>query len=95
MVAVHDCGFTLLDHPPYSPDLVPSDYLLFPNMKKHLPRRRYRSDEQVIAAAEEFFRDYEDGFYTTGIQGLQHRWRNCVERLGDYAEKQVSFSQGK
>ena len=33
MAAVHDCGFTLLDHPPYSPDLAPLDYFLFPNMK--------------------------------------------------------------
>ena len=26
MAAVHECGFTFLDHPPYSPDLAPSDY---------------------------------------------------------------------
>ena len=25
MSAVHDCGFELIDHPPYSPDLAPSD----------------------------------------------------------------------
>ena len=31
--AVRDCGFELVDHPPYSPDLAPSAYLLlFPNM---------------------------------------------------------------
>ena len=29
MAAVHDCGFQLVDHPPYSPD-----YFLFLNMKK-------------------------------------------------------------
>ena len=34
--AVCDCGFELVDHPPYSPDLELSDYFLFPNMKKHL-----------------------------------------------------------
>ena len=33
MAAVHDCGFELADHPPYSPDLAPSDYYLSPNMK--------------------------------------------------------------
>jgi histone-lysine N-methyltransferase SETMAR len=27
-------GFQCLDHPPYSPDLVPSDYHLFPGLKK-------------------------------------------------------------
>jgi len=27
-------GFQCLDHPPYSPDMAPSDYHLFPGMKK-------------------------------------------------------------
>ena len=34
MAAVHDSGFELVDHPPYSPDLAPSHYFLFPNMNK-------------------------------------------------------------
>ena len=34
MSAVHDCGFELIDHPPYSPNLAPLDYFLFPNLKK-------------------------------------------------------------
>ena len=35
---VHDCGFQMVDHPPYSPDVAPSDYFLFPNMKQsHCP----------------------------------------------------------
>ena len=33
MAAVHEYGFELVDLPPYSPDLAPSDYFLFPNMK--------------------------------------------------------------
>jgi len=28
-------GFQCLDHPPYSPDLAPSDYHLFPGLKKN------------------------------------------------------------
>jgi len=31
-------GFQCLDHPPYSPDLAPSDYHLFPGLKKTLER---------------------------------------------------------
>ena len=34
MAAVCDCGFELVDHPPCSPDLASSDYILFPNMKR-------------------------------------------------------------
>ena len=31
-----ECGFVELNHPPYSPDLAPSDYFLFRNTKKFL-----------------------------------------------------------
>jgi len=31
-------GFQCLDHPPYSPDLAPSDYHLFPGLKKKMER---------------------------------------------------------
>ena len=33
MAAVCDCGIELVDDPPYSPDLTPSDYFLFPTWK--------------------------------------------------------------
>jgi histone-lysine N-methyltransferase SETMAR len=35
-LAVADCGYELLPHPPYSPDMAPSDYYLFPNLKLNL-----------------------------------------------------------
>jgi hypothetical protein len=31
-------GFQCLDHPPYSSDLAPSDYHLFPGLKKTIER---------------------------------------------------------
>jgi len=31
-----ECGYELLPHPPYSPDLAPSDFYLFPLLKEHL-----------------------------------------------------------
>ena len=48
----------LVGHPPYSPDLAPSDYFLFPNMtQKHLAGKQYRTDDEVIhvSAVEDFF----------------------------------------
>ena len=44
--------FQCLDHPPYSPDLAPSDYHLFHGLKKQLKGRHFSSDTEVIAAAE-------------------------------------------
>jgi len=48
-------GFQCLDHPQYSPDLAPSDYHLFPWLKKQLKGRHFSSDAEVIAAAETWF----------------------------------------
>ena len=45
-------GFQCLDHPPYSPDLAPSDHHLFPGLRKQLKGRHFSSDAGVIAAAE-------------------------------------------
>ena len=36
MDAVEWNGYELIPHPAYSPDLAPSDYFLFPNLKKDI-----------------------------------------------------------
>jgi len=45
-------GFQCLDHQPYSPDLAPSVYHLFPGLKKQFKGSHFSSDAEVIAAAE-------------------------------------------
>ena len=45
-------SFQYLDHPPYSQDLAPSDYHLFPGLKGQLKGHHFSSDAEVIAAAE-------------------------------------------
>jgi len=52
--AVRDCGFVQLDHPAYSPDLAPSDYFLFHNLKSHLRDVRYPDDEVLKEAVKEW-----------------------------------------
>ena len=46
-----------LPHPAYSPDLAPSDYFLFLQLKKHLEGNHYDSDEEVIAAVPKWCRE--------------------------------------
>ena len=87
MAAIHNCGFELLDHPPYSPDLAPSDYHLFPNLKKSLAGSRYASDDEVMEATEAFLGAQDKAFFQAGIRALEHRWAKCIEREGDYVEK--------
>ncbi|GBP93154.1 Protein phosphatase 1 regulatory subunit 12A [Eumeta japonica] len=50
--ALKDTGFSEIDHQPYSPDLAPSDYFLFSNLKKELRGRRFVDDNQMKMAVE-------------------------------------------
>jgi len=45
-------GFQCLDHPPYYPDLIPSDYHLINGLKEQLRGHHFSSEAGAIAAAE-------------------------------------------
>jgi len=64
-------GFQCLDHLPCSPDLAPSDYLLFPGLKKQLKGRYFLSDVEFIAAAETWFDGQYSDFLLSGSQKLE------------------------
>ena len=75
--------FEQLNHPPCSPDLAPSDYHLFRNLKSHLRGTRFRDDDELKADTEAWFED----FYFKGIDCLKEKWAKCIEVKGDYIEK--------
>ena len=56
-------GFQYLDHPSYSPDLDPSDYHLFPGLKKQLKGPLLSSDAEVTAAAETWLDGQPSDFF--------------------------------
>ncbi|EGI60951.1 Histone-lysine N-methyltransferase SETMAR, partial [Acromyrmex echinatior] len=82
-----ELGYELLPHPPYSPDLAPCDFFLFPNLKKSLAGQKFQSNEEVIAATEVYFADLEKTYFLDGLKKLEHRWVKCIELKGDYVEK--------
>ncbi|GFX77960.1 uncharacterized protein TNCV_909771 [Trichonephila clavipes] len=47
-------GWELLDHPPYSPDLAPSDYHLFMHLKKHLAGPRHSDDDEAKTTVKQW-----------------------------------------
>ena len=56
-------GFQCRDHPPNSPYLAPSDYHLFPVLKKKMKVRHFSSDAEVIAAAETWLDGQTSDFF--------------------------------
>ncbi|CAK9809133.1 Histone-lysine N-methyltransferase SETMAR [Anthophora quadrimaculata] len=79
--------YELLEHPPYSPDLAPSDFHLFPNLKKFLRGKRFSSNEKVIATANDYFEELPENHFREGINELENRWEKCIELKGEYTEE--------
>ena len=81
-------GFQCLDHPPYSLDLAPSDYHLFPGLKKQLKGCHFSSDAEVIAATEAWLdgQPSEFFFFLSGLQKLEQWAKKCIELCGEYVE---------
>ena len=73
--AIAKCGWTMLPHPPYSPDLAPSDFHLFGQLKDALYGTRFEDDENVIHAVRTWLREQETSRYREGMCALVMRWR--------------------
>jgi histone-lysine N-methyltransferase SETMAR len=81
------CGYELLPHAPYPPDLAPSDFFLIGNLKKFLHGKRFEEDSELISAVEGWFGDQESIFLRKGIEEIQGRWIKCADIEGDCVEK--------
>jgi len=87
MGKLRDLHYELLEHPPYSPDLAPSDFCLFPKLKLFLAGQRFSSNQEAIAVVEGYFADVTKNYYRDGIMALENRWNKCISLKGDYVEK--------
>lgn len=79
-----ELGWDLMAHPPWSPDIAPSDYYLFSNLQLHLKGAIFNSAEEAICGVDDFFNSRSDHFWAKGIEKLPKRWAKIVETGGDY-----------
>ena len=80
-------SITLLNHPPYSSDLAPCDFALFPYVTNQLKGHKFSSDDEISAAwdkcasiSEEKWKQWFDEWFES-----MHK---CVISDGKYFEKQ-------
>ena len=77
---------TVIERPPYSSDLAPADYFLFPKVKSHLKGRLFDSISDIQKAVTSTLNTTaKDDFYK-GIQKLYDRAYLCVQLEGMYVE---------
>ena len=82
--ASQDLGFTALAHPPYSPDLAPSDFYLFGHLKNAISGKTFQSLQELQACISAEF----SLITTKTLRKVYNEWisrlERCVNSGGEY-----------
>ena len=77
-------GWITIPHPPYSPDLTPTDYHLFRSLSHHFSEKKFDDENELKMDIANFFSQKSQDFYKRGILSLPELWRQVVESSGAY-----------
>ncbi|GFX02249.1 mariner Mos1 transposase [Trichonephila clavipes] len=83
---IRSFGWEQIDHPPYSPDLAPSDFHLFRYLKEFLGGKRFDTADEV-KEVQDWLSSQAADVYDLGIQKLVERYDKCLNKYGKYVEK--------
>lgn len=84
--AIKELGWELLAHPPYSPDIAPSDYHLFRSMQHALAGQHFTDLEDIKKWVDDWIASKSEMFFYTGIHMLPEKWKKVVVSKGKYFE---------
>jgi hypothetical protein len=79
-------GWQVLHHLPFSPDMSPPTFNLFPKLKKPLHGKHFRIIEEVSNEVTRVIRCINNEGILTGIQDLLKCWTTVIKHNGDYIE---------
>jgi len=75
-----------LPQPPYSPNLAPCDFFLFPTMKLQLKGHRFDTVEEIQRELQNVLGRLREQDFQHVFQQWQQCWDRCVATQGDYFE---------
>ena len=81
-----ESGLDVLDHPPYSSDLSPCDFWLFPRLKEMLAGHRFESHCGLGSAVYQCLQHIPKEDYRAAFRKWVDRCKICVEADGAYFE---------
>ena len=76
----------ILNHPPYSPDLSPCDFFLFPRLKKMLSGNKYTSRSSLGSDIYQCLQQIAKEDYLSAFCDWIKRLQKCVSVKGEYFE---------
>ena len=79
-------GIKAVPHPPYSPDLTPCDFWLFPKLKEKLRGCRYETIEEIKEAGTKVIDTLTQSDFHGAFQKLLERYNKSIATEGDYFE---------
>jgi len=79
-------GFKEIDHPPYSPYLVPCHYLLFKNLKSDMRGKKFEGEDEIKCAVEAYFASTDKEFFLGGLSKLNDKCLKFIVLNGDHLE---------
>ncbi|EGI68513.1 Mariner Mos1 transposase, partial [Acromyrmex echinatior] len=74
-------------HPPYSPDIAPSDYHLFRSMAHSLSEQHFTSYEDIKNWIDNWIASKDEAFFQRGIRMLSERWEKIVASMDNIFNK--------
>ena len=74
---IQQLGWEALRHPPYSPDLAPTDYRLFHSLDNDLRGKSFTSETDLRQAFTNFFASKTPEFYRKRLNSWRHVGRRC------------------
>jgi len=76
-------NFEVVPHAPYSPDLAPSDFWLFPTLKDTLHGRTFSSRSALATAIFQWSQQTLKEAFAAAMQSWVQRCEKCVRLQGD------------
>ncbi|UYV77386.1 hypothetical protein LAZ67_15000814 [Cordylochernes scorpioides] len=76
-----------IPHPPYSPDLAPNDFFLYPKLKMNLKGRKFDNVDMIQAESKATLRNLSKSDFISCFDNWKKRWNRCIEAGGAYFEK--------
>ena len=79
-------GIKTVPHRPYSPDLAPCDFWLFPKLKEKLRGCHYETIEEMKEAVTKVIDTFTQEDFHGAFQKLLEWYNKCIAAGGDYFE---------